>query len=463
MNYLAEKIHAQSAADKSEHVIVHKTGSHSGYKTYDGIDVNGKRVSDEVVEETQLLEKNGFEVTKFSIIGYSMGGLVSRYALGILYHQGYFDSIQPIHFVTFCTPHVGSINTKGTTSAKIYNFVAPHVLVYTGKQMFLKDKTPATGNDYHLPLLVWMADSRSPFYKALASFHLRSLYANAINDRRTSWYTTYITNTDPFDQMVTESYSAYDLQYVEGYAPNVIDFTKSVGFKRIVKDNKKSFSLVQLAYKCLAWIKVLAGFIFITPVYSVYILSNAIWQRVQLLFRLRNFHRDHSNRLDVLYGQHNKGEKSLLMDDYEDLGKSEDAYQESYMGALEDKIHDRAELFIDSILNAVNTSSYSDYHESVLKPQLIGSGASSDSERLSNKPNLVNLRGKTIKDEFKVTTNYKQDLIIQGLNLLKWNKFPVIIRRTKATHAAVIYRTPDPDFAEGKTIVRHFLEQVLKI
>lgn len=473
MSYLAEQIEKNCApSQESDSIVVYKTGSHSGYKTYDGIDVNGKRVSDEILAETLRLESLGHNVTKFSLIGYSMGGLVSRYAIGILYRHKYFESVQPIHFVTFCTPHVGSINTNNSTSAKLFNLVAPHVLVYTGKQMFLQDKTPANGNDDKLPLLVWMADSNSPFYKALASFTHRSLYANAINDRRTSWYTTYVTHTDPFDLMVTESFSAYELKYIKGYEPNVIDFSKSVDFKRIVHETgRKSFSFVRLAYKCIAWLKVLTGLIFITPVYSIYVLSNAVWQRVKLIFRLRSFHKDHSNRLDDLYelgfdhtmSSSREGEKSISIEEYEQVNKPGDEYRESYMEALEDKIHDRAELFVDSILNAVNTSKYTDYHESVLKKPKSGYQSGSESDSLLGKPDLVNLRGKAIKDEFRIKTNEKQERIIRGLNLLSWNKFPVIIRNTKATHAAVIYRHPDPDFVEGKTIVRHFIEQIFKI
>lgn len=212
MSYLADQIQRYSlAANGEDKIVVYKTGSHSGYKTYDGIDVNGKRVADEIFAETDRLNETG-KVTKLSVIGYSLGGLMSRYALGILYHHRYFDEVQPVHFVTFCTPHVGTNSVSLSLSSKIFNLVAPYVLVYTGQQMFLKDKTATVGNDDRLPLLVWMADSKSPFYKALARFAHRSLYGNAINDKRTSWYTTFISNVDPFNSMVNESRSAYNFQ-----------------------------------------------------------------------------------------------------------------------------------------------------------------------------------------------------------------------------------------------------------
>jgi hypothetical protein len=42
------------------------------------------------------LKKEGHTITKFSITGYSLGGLVARYAIGLLYHHGVFEKIQPV-------------------------------------------------------------------------------------------------------------------------------------------------------------------------------------------------------------------------------------------------------------------------------------------------------------------------------------------------------------------------------
>ena len=39
---------------------------------------------------------------KLSIIGYSLGGLVARYTIGLLLHNGWFDRLEPvvqIHFM----------------------------------------------------------------------------------------------------------------------------------------------------------------------------------------------------------------------------------------------------------------------------------------------------------------------------------------------------------------------------
>lgn len=50
--------------------------------TYDGIDWGGERVAQEVLDEMESVKKEGREVTRFSITGYSLGGLVARYVVG---------------------------------------------------------------------------------------------------------------------------------------------------------------------------------------------------------------------------------------------------------------------------------------------------------------------------------------------------------------------------------------------
>lgn len=420
MNYLAEQVGLLKPTDPNEQLVIHKTGSHSGYLTYDGVDVNGKRLADEIVAQAELIGN----VTKISIIGYSMGGLMCRYAIGILHHSGFFDKVEPVNFVTFCTPHVGTVNASASLLSRIFNFVAPYVLALTGAQFWLKDK------GYNgMPLLVWMANPELKFFKGLASFRNKALYANTINDRRTSWYTTFISRVDPFQLMVNALLSAYNMLYVDSYEPTVIDFNKPITFSPVPKPEKtKRLTVKKFAYKTLVWLKLMARFVVFAPAYALYSLGNAVVQRIRLVFRLRLFRRDLARSLSVLY---------------------EEPTKESY---IEEKVNDQTDMFIENIFGAVNSASYYDYHHSV-RPK--------DVEKQALKPQLVNLKGKEITG-FKLSFNAAQEAIVANLNKLEWRKFPVIIRNTKATHAAVIYRHPDPAFAEGKVVVRHFTEQVFQ-
>lgn len=65
-----------------------------GSFTYDGIERGGERVCSEIEEELRAVEESGGKITKISIVGYSLGGLVSRYAVGLLYAKGILDELE---------------------------------------------------------------------------------------------------------------------------------------------------------------------------------------------------------------------------------------------------------------------------------------------------------------------------------------------------------------------------------
>ena len=90
------KVMDESLLDKSPelHTLVAK--SNSGNFTYDGIELGGERVCQEIEEKIEKLAKAGQTVTRLSIVGYSLGGLVARYAIGLLDSKGMFKDIQPV-------------------------------------------------------------------------------------------------------------------------------------------------------------------------------------------------------------------------------------------------------------------------------------------------------------------------------------------------------------------------------
>jgi predicted esterase len=68
----------------------------AGSFTYDGVDTGGERVANEVEQKLEELAKDGHDITKISFIGYSLGGLVARFAIGLLYSRGVFEEVQPV-------------------------------------------------------------------------------------------------------------------------------------------------------------------------------------------------------------------------------------------------------------------------------------------------------------------------------------------------------------------------------
>ncbi|RLV95907.1 rRNA methyltransferase 1 mitochondrial [Spathaspora sp. JA1] len=387
---------------EDEELWVHKTGSHSGYLTYDGIDINGKRISDEIQELTSTVSNRGDKVVKLSIIGYSLGGLIARYAIGILYTQRYFDDINPINFVTFCSPHVGVLNPiPNNRSIKIYNACAPHFLAITGGQLFLQDRV----GEFNKPLLVWMADPRSIFHKSLKLFKYRSLYANVVNDKRTAWYTASISSSDPVNSLVNKSAARIHASYVKGYEPTVIDINQPFYYQddNLRENGTRDFWII------LEWFKVLLGIIIFTPVWAVSFFVNSILQRIRLNKRVSSFFSDASNNLFHLY--EDIGDEDSLHGEYGD--------NESLLTELEhdflDKAQDTGETFVEELYTAFQSG----------------------------------------QDSSKVTPlalNEDQKFIVEKLNKIGWNKFPIILRQTKAAHAGSIVRHKDPNFGEDSQL-----------
>ncbi|KAG7086407.1 hypothetical protein E1B28_002362 [Marasmius oreades] len=180
------------ASQKPEfHVMVAKANSEDS--TYDGIDWGGERVAQEVLDEVHALSQEGKAVTRFSITGYSLGGLVSRYVIGILYQKRFFDDVTPVNFSSIATPHLG-LPRYPSVMSYLGTIVGPRLLSRTGEQFYCVDKWSHTGR----PLLEVMADPQRIFYQALAKFQEFRIFANAVYDLTVPYVTAAIEVDDPF-------------------------------------------------------------------------------------------------------------------------------------------------------------------------------------------------------------------------------------------------------------------------
>jgi hypothetical protein len=61
-----------------------------------GIEIGAERVTKEIEDEIDRLSKTGVEIDRLSVVGYSLGGIVGRFTVGLLYHRGYFDRLRPM-------------------------------------------------------------------------------------------------------------------------------------------------------------------------------------------------------------------------------------------------------------------------------------------------------------------------------------------------------------------------------
>ncbi|KZV41070.1 hypothetical protein F511_14046 [Dorcoceras hygrometricum] len=191
-------------------VFVHCSEKNMASLTLDGVDVMGERLAEEVLE----VVKRKSDLRKISFIAHSVGGLVARYAIGILYRprgsdaeelsvdeqkenlKGTIADLEPVNFITVATPHLGSRGNKqvpflfGVTALeKVAGLVIHLIFRRTGRHLFLTDY-----DEGKPPLLRRMVEDNEdyPFMSALQSFQRRVAYSNAGYDHIVGWRTSSI-------------------------------------------------------------------------------------------------------------------------------------------------------------------------------------------------------------------------------------------------------------------------------
>ncbi|OWZ20208.1 hypothetical protein PHMEG_0005408 [Phytophthora megakarya] len=107
----------------------------SFFQTYDGVDLGGKRLADEIEQLAAKMPK----LQKLSTIGHSLGGLYNRYCIGLLLNRGFFDKVAPMNFVTLATPHLGIRRPRRGPTNVVFNALMPKIFSRTGAQLTLID------------------------------------------------------------------------------------------------------------------------------------------------------------------------------------------------------------------------------------------------------------------------------------------------------------------------------------
>ncbi|GAA5846840.1 hypothetical protein JCM9279_004461 [Rhodotorula babjevae] len=234
--YLASALEREAAA-QLEHrsddeagrklvVLVAQSNGLSSAHLYDGIDVCAARVVEEIDAEVERIERQGGRVERFSMVGYSLGGLVARYALGILDSRtpSFFDSALPSSFTTFASPAIGVPVWPDSRFSRFARAVGSNLLSRAGRQLYERDVfLPSSRFDAEVeqdgagrqrgeqkhrrgdPLLKVMADPQYSFYRALAKFERFDLFANTVNDRTVPFPTGGIEAHDPFAEALRKA------------------------------------------------------------------------------------------------------------------------------------------------------------------------------------------------------------------------------------------------------------------
>lgn len=405
--------------------------------TYDGIEVGAERVAREIEDKLDELSRYGYKITRFSIVGYSLGGLVARYAIGLLYHKGYFDKITPVNFTTFVTPHLGVRTPLTGYSNHLWNVLGARTLSTSGRQLFTIDNFRNTGR----PLLSVLADPQSVFISALAKFEHRSLYTNIVNDLSAVFYTTGVSRCDPFSNL-----SKVNLRYVKDYEPVILDpdhpvERKSSGklpnFYERVRDSGRTF---------LGRLPIYLALMVIVPIATVAFLINSGIQTFRSRRRILLHENDNEGsgfgvyRIPYVVREMRVG----LEDAFENMNS---AQEQEYLpeGSEELAAGD----------DSSSSSRFAQRSDDLLEPE------KSDTDSLQKEP--VNTTSERSPDFPTLALTNDQFAMIKSLDDVGFRKYPVHITKSSHSHAAIIVRTPRAAFEEGKVVVKHWLDNEFHI
>ena len=402
-----------------------------GSLTYDGIEVGAERVAREIEDMLEDLGRDGHKITKFSIVGYSLGGLVARYAIGLLYHKGYFDKMTPVNFTTFVTPHLGVRTPLTGYPNHLWNVLGARTLSTSGRQLFMIDNFRDTGR----PLLSILADADSIFISALARFQHRSLYTNIVNDRSAVFYTTGISKTDPFTNL-----DKINIHYLKDYEPIILDpdhpcdiipNQELPSFYQQFRDSSQTLLRRGPIYLALA---------ILIPIATLAFLVNSVIQTLRSRRRIQLHENDQGGegfgvyKIPYMVQEMRVG----LEDAFENVNS---AQQQEYLPEGTEELAASSSSSFPRVSTESLVSEKSDID--MLKKEVMAS------ERTPDFPTLA------------LTT--AQFAMIKALNDVGFRKYPVHIHKSSHSHAAIIVRAPRAAFEEGKLVIQHFLEREFRI
>lgn len=195
----------------------------SHFKTYDGIALIGDYIIPNLFDHlAKLHHENGILIDEISFIGYSLGGLITRYIIGELSEIGFFDKFKPGFLTTFASPHLGVTFYNGFLA----NLLGSNLLGQTGKDLFMVDGYES--------ILYKLSDPKNKYLKALDLFDTKISIANVQADRTVGFYSAFMTKYDVFKdwedvdpEFITDLPKAILKENNDFIEPFIIDFKNS--------------------------------------------------------------------------------------------------------------------------------------------------------------------------------------------------------------------------------------------
>nr|XP_036589684.1 lipase [Colletotrichum truncatum]KAF6801689.1 lipase [Colletotrichum truncatum] len=411
MAQIAKSLRAKHSANKLYLLLAKRN---SGSFTYDGIERGGERVCAEIEEELRLIEEKGGKITKLSIVGYSLGGLVSRYAVGLLHSKGILDTVECMNFVTFASPHLGVRTPLRGWHNHLWNVLGARTLSMSGRQLFTIDNFRDTGR----PLLAVLADPNSIFLAGLKRFKRRTLYTNIVNDKSAVHYTTGITKTDPYTNL-----DNLKVNYLQGYEDVILDPKHPVAPRPKV-DGPATFSSVATAgVKWIKRIPLIAAITVFVPIGIVAFLFNSVIQTMRSSKRIQLYE---------------KGLSGVPIEEYRGPLWMKEIREE-----------------VEHVYETLNSSQDQEY----LGTETDDDDLDAQEMDRSTTQLLARERRMSIPSQPTLALAPYQFQMIQNLDSVGWNKYHVWIHKDRHSHAAIIVRWEKKSFGEGRVVLRHWLDE----
>nr|XP_019050029.1 hypothetical protein I302_00450 [Kwoniella bestiolae CBS 10118]OCF28959.1 hypothetical protein I302_00450 [Kwoniella bestiolae CBS 10118] len=207
---------ASNSSDRAIETVIYLPEGIKGARTWDGIDVCAYRIVEEIDREIERLEDEGKDVVGFSVMGYSLGGLISRYIIGILHSRqpSFFLRHKPISFSTAATPHLGVLK-YGTLANTVVHTVGRQLFSRSGRQIYCLDKEPEWGGRGLLELMSDPVDH--VFIQALKLFPKVMIIANGCQDQTVPYPTASFSSQDPFSDLSTVDVETDDDHIVQSW------------------------------------------------------------------------------------------------------------------------------------------------------------------------------------------------------------------------------------------------------
>ncbi|KAF2028824.1 lipase/serine esteras-like protein [Setomelanomma holmii] len=418
LKYVSTTLRQRFPEDRLEILVAKRN---AGSFTYDGVDTGGERVASEVENNLEELAENGHDIKKISIIGYSLGGLIARFAIGLLYSRGVFDRIQPVNFTTFATPHLGVRTPLRGYHSHIWNVLGARTLSMSGRQLFGVDKFRDTGRS----VLSVLADPDSIFIKGLAKFQHRSIYANVVNDRTVTYYTAGISQTDPFVRP-----EEVQMNYISGYQDVILDGDCPVSPKEPEAAPDFTQRLTTTTRTIAGRVPIVAFLAVFIPIGTTLFLVNSAIQSIRSSQRIR---------------LHEAGQAGVNIQQYR-------------LGNMINVVRREAEDIYENFNNAQDSDYLSAGSQEIASPTQPTSPGLRRKDSESEIDSIQEQKRNYVLDFPTLALTQDQFKMIEALDNVGFKKHPVHIHNHRHSHAAIIVRMDKKSFDEGRVVIKHWLD-----